>query len=223
MSQSPQYGMFVSKCAGKLWPEDRLLFFTWPQGETCLNVHLARGTVLVQEGVSTGNVCKHMCVLVCIWLSNTSVSVSYLCWYIQHLAWRQYLCVSVSEWKNIKHTVWVWVLLSRSVTVWPCSHLALTCILGDPITSSQLELRQFAPGIRMCPHTHLEWPFVIGSHPPDLYANKHVHQFHLQRPKRVVIFNRWEAVMYFLCLVCWKWKERNRSNTDWVYSLVCSR
>ena len=69
----------------------------------------------------------------------------------------------------------------------PSSHLA-TCILGDPITSGQLEARHFTPDIRMHLHVRLEWPLVIGSHSPTLYANTHAHHCCLQTPNAVSLF-----------------------------------
>lgn len=65
----------------------------------------------------------------------------------------------------------------------PCLNLALTCVLADPISSGQLHVRQFTPGIGM----RLQWPLVIRSHFSALYANKHMHHFRLQRPNALLV------------------------------------
>lgn len=66
----------------------------------------------------------------------------------------------------------------------PWSDLVLTRVFGDPITSGQLEVRQVTPGMRM----RLEWPLVIGSHFPALYANNHVHHLykHLEKSEHFI-------------------------------------
>lgn len=50
-----------------------------------------------------------------------------------------------------------------AIKLWLCSHLALTCILGELITCGQLHVRLFTPGIRMCLHMCLQGSPVITS------------------------------------------------------------
>lgn len=78
------------------------------------------------------------------------------------------------------------VSLPRQKTFWPCSYLALPCILGDPIMSGQLQVRQFTPGIKLRLNMRLKWPLVSGSPFPALYASKYVQHFCLQRKKYIV-------------------------------------
>lgn len=66
-------------------------------------------------------------------------------------------------------------------------------------------MRQFTPGIKMRLNMHLEWLPVIRSHFPAQHANKHVHNFPLQRQN--ALFNRQEAAMDFPYQVCQKWEE----------------
>lgn len=46
----------------------------------------------------------------------------------------------------------------------PCSYLALTCILEEPIRSGQLSVHWFTPGMRSHRCMHFDWTFEIRSH-----------------------------------------------------------
>lgn len=65
-------------------------------------------------------------------------------------------------------------------------------------------IHQISPDIRMLLNSCIEGPLVIISHSLALYANKHVHNFHLQIQMQ-------EAAIYFVFIVCCKLKEDIRT------------
>lgn len=88
--------------------------------------------------------------------------------------------------------------------------LAFTCLLGYQVTSGQLWIVKFIPGIRIFLHMHLKWLLVIASHrTSQLYIKIHTYIISVC----IVAFNRWNEERHILYQLFRKLKEDEELKT----------
>lgn len=73
----------------------------------------------------------------------------------------------------------------KSHMPWQCALTVDAVLKVDAVLTSLV--RVFPPCIRMSLHIHFEWPLLIESHFPALYANIHVLHHHLHKPNALLL------------------------------------